>query len=526
MVSMPHIAQLVWNYTEQLKSTDLGGGGIVYYCYDSSGNRSRKVYEHSGIVEDRIYLGGYEIYRKTVGTTLSLERETLHVSDGAKRILLFETKTVDVALPSGLPQIRPRWQLDNHLGSSSTELNGSGQVISYEEYHPFGSTSFHTVDTGAEVSAKRYRYTGKERDDETGLYYYGARYYASWLGRWLSCDPSTKDGEDLYVFVRNNPVRFTDRDGRQSGEEMAFRAFWRQLNAEVQAYVETAIGGHANVSLQENKLDYTGWKSGVGGLPGGAIRAATLRAVPMEQDATIYSRAGMEAGAATVPFLGSGADLITGKTVAGNVADKKQAALSLGLDAVTFGYPAFRTAMPEFKAGIDFYRLNLDAAKAEVVEGLRLGTSPAYLNGPQIKCSLRANPSSYYKYNELSNLISKAELSGRNAGLEAHHLLEKQYAANFGVKESEILSVPLTPKWHRGSGGEKIISEGENINNAIEKELKTITGAKTQRGAANIASTEQIWQAHRNVYESMGHADWANAIYDAYVKKLDIPYKR
>jgi RHS repeat-associated protein len=224
MVSMPHITQLSWSYAEQLQSTDLGGGGIVYYCYDSSGNRSRKVYEHSGIVEDRIYLGGYEIYRKTVGATLSLERETLHVSDGAKRILLFETKTVDVAHPSGLPQIRPRWQMDNHLGSSSVELNGSGQVISYEEYHPFGSTSFHTVDTGAEISAKRYRYTGKERDDETGLYYYGARYYASWLGRWLSADPSgASDGLNLYEYVKSNPERFADKDGRQSADEVLQR---------------------------------------------------------------------------------------------------------------------------------------------------------------------------------------------------------------------------------------------------------------------------------------------------------------
>jgi hypothetical protein len=56
MVSMSHITQLSWSYVEQLQSTDLGGGGIVYYCYDSSGNRSRKVYEHSGITEDRIFI--------------------------------------------------------------------------------------------------------------------------------------------------------------------------------------------------------------------------------------------------------------------------------------------------------------------------------------------------------------------------------------------------------------------------------------------------------------------------------------
>lgn len=217
---MPHISQLNWNYAEQLQSTDLGGGGIVYYCYDSSGNRSRKVYEHSGVTEDRIYLGGYEIYRRRVGTTLSLERETLHVSDDTKPVLLFETKTVDIDNLDGLPQIRARWQLDNHLGSSSNELDNSAQVISYEEYHPFGSTSFHTVNGGAEVSANRYRYTGKERDDETGLYYYGARYYASWLGRWTGCDPKVEDGWNLYVYVKNAPVLYIDYDGCSSRSDI------------------------------------------------------------------------------------------------------------------------------------------------------------------------------------------------------------------------------------------------------------------------------------------------------------------
>jgi hypothetical protein len=141
------------------------------------------VYEHSGVTEERIYFGGYEIYRRRVGATLSLERQTLHVSDNTKRIVLFETKTVDIEHPSGLPQVRSRWQLDNHLGSTSIELNDNAQVISYEEYHPFGSTSFHTVDSGAEVSAKRYRYTGKERDDETFFILWG-KVLCRWLGRW------------------------------------------------------------------------------------------------------------------------------------------------------------------------------------------------------------------------------------------------------------------------------------------------------------------------------------------------------
>jgi len=49
----------------------------------------------------------------------------------------------------------------------------------YKEYHPFGTTSYRSGRTETEVSLKRYKYVGKERDDETGLYYYGARYYAA-----------------------------------------------------------------------------------------------------------------------------------------------------------------------------------------------------------------------------------------------------------------------------------------------------------------------------------------------------------
>jgi RHS repeat-associated protein len=64
------------------------------------------------------------------------------------------------------------------------------------------------------VKLKEYRYSGKERDDSTGLYYYGARYYAPWLGRWISADPAgTVDGLNLYEFVGGNPITGIDIGG-------------------------------------------------------------------------------------------------------------------------------------------------------------------------------------------------------------------------------------------------------------------------------------------------------------------------
>ena len=62
------------------------------------------------------------------------------------------------------------------------------QIISYEEYTPYGSTSYQAVRSQTETP-KRYRYTGKERDEESGLYYHGARYYAPWLARWIAVIP-------------------------------------------------------------------------------------------------------------------------------------------------------------------------------------------------------------------------------------------------------------------------------------------------------------------------------------------------
>jgi RHS repeat-associated protein len=65
-----------------------------------------------------------------------------------------------------------------------------------------------------EESTKRYRYTGKERDEETGFSYHGARYLAVWLGRWIAADPGGMiDGPNFYLYVHSNPVRLTDATG-------------------------------------------------------------------------------------------------------------------------------------------------------------------------------------------------------------------------------------------------------------------------------------------------------------------------
>lgn len=228
MTAMPHLAEMRWDFDDRLAFVDLRGGGSVHYAYDADGKRVRKVHEHGGLLEERVYLGGYEIYRRHRGTELELERETLHVMDNHRRVALVETKTRDSDEPqlsSESARPRQRYQLDNHLRSSVVELDEQAGVISYEEYYPFGATAFHAFRSGGEVSAKRYRYIGQERDEETGLYHNGARYYAAWLGRWTSPDPAGLiDGTNVYAYSRNNPLTLSDPTGLWGWREAAVLA--------------------------------------------------------------------------------------------------------------------------------------------------------------------------------------------------------------------------------------------------------------------------------------------------------------
>ena len=247
MTSMPHLGVMDWDFKDQLHATQqqvVNNGGMgerTYYVYDAAGQRVRKVTERQASagqtptrMKERIYLGAFEIYREHngEGNTATLERETLHVMDDKKRITLVETKTIDQGAQVQSQKSLTRYQRDNHLGSACLELDEIGAVISYEEYYPYGSTSYQAVRSGVEVSQKRYRFTGKERDEETGLYYHGARYYAAWLGRWTSCDPAGMvDGPDLYAYTGNNPLRHVDPTGTQSVDiSDALRPVAQELN--------------------------------------------------------------------------------------------------------------------------------------------------------------------------------------------------------------------------------------------------------------------------------------------------------
>jgi RHS repeat-associated protein len=209
---MPHLPDMSWDFDNHLRSVDLLGGGTAYYTYDADGTRVRRVIERQGgIVEERLYVGRLEVFTRTQPGVAQLRRETLHVMDDTRRIAMVDSRTAGA--DSSLPELI-RYQFSNHLGTASLELDDNAAIISYEEYYPFGSTSYQAVDSLRDVPTKRYRYTGKERDEETGFYYHGVRYYAPWLARWTAPDPiGIKDGLNRYSYSGNRPIASSDPTG-------------------------------------------------------------------------------------------------------------------------------------------------------------------------------------------------------------------------------------------------------------------------------------------------------------------------
>lgn len=185
------------------------------YIYDSSGIRIvkqniRKT-NNSTQTDTTVYLPNLELRTRQTGDNITenLQVITLDIGVPQVRVLHWENETQ----PNGISNDQYRYSINDHLGSSMLELDMQGQIISKEEFYPYGGTAVWTARTAVEANYKTLRYSGKELD-ATGLYYYGYRYYMPWLGRWLNPDPAgTVDGMNLYKMVGNNPINLIDKTG-------------------------------------------------------------------------------------------------------------------------------------------------------------------------------------------------------------------------------------------------------------------------------------------------------------------------
>jgi RHS repeat-associated protein len=232
ITKLPHLINMGWNFKEELilttiQHTTSNTPETTYYQYDGQGQRIRKITENfakagteASKKDERIYIAGYETYRTYTATTINFERTSLSLLEEGHRFVMMETVTIntesDTPTSERIGVRLVRYQLHNHLGSAALELDDEAKIISYEEYHPFGTTAYQAKNAKIKAVAKRYRYTGMERDEETGLEYHSARYYLPWVGRWCSADPiGIGDGVNVYGYVKNQPIDYFDLNGKQ-----------------------------------------------------------------------------------------------------------------------------------------------------------------------------------------------------------------------------------------------------------------------------------------------------------------------
>ncbi|AYQ56387.1 hypothetical protein MS2017_0654 [Bathymodiolus thermophilus thioautotrophic gill symbiont] len=231
LLTLNNIGTLHWHYNNTLnKLTQQDKNNTTeYYVYDHQGNRVRTVIEsNKQIQSQRNYLPSLD----TSTNKAKQQTNTLHIGTH----ILSEINKDN-------PQAR--YQLSSHLKTNTLELNDQAQIISYESYSPYGATTLIAGKNKAQVQQKRYRYTGKERDDSSGLCYYGARYLAPWMARWISPDSTgTVNGLNLYTYVSNNPLKYIDPTGH-------VRTIAGQENTE-----EGAVGGVSNVETRANTEEY------------------------------------------------------------------------------------------------------------------------------------------------------------------------------------------------------------------------------------------------------------------------------
>ncbi|MDZ3833116.1 MAG: SpvB/TcaC N-terminal domain-containing protein [Sphingopyxis sp.] len=232
----PDLSALAFDFRNALASAVItprasGDPDAAWFSYDPGGRRMRKLVQRltasGNRIEDSFYIGDVVIVRAAAEGEQPSEQTVSLKLVVAGQCVLVTNATQPIDQPDGPRTFR--YQLDDLLGSVNFEVDDQAQIISYEEYYPYGAAAVVGGVNTAEVERKRYRFTGKELDRATGLYYFGARYYSPWMGRWITPDPAGPvDRINLYTYADNNPATLVDRTGNNplTPEE---EAYWLNL---------------------------------------------------------------------------------------------------------------------------------------------------------------------------------------------------------------------------------------------------------------------------------------------------------
>ncbi len=233
---------LTWDIDNRVSSIAIAGGGSTSMEYDYAGTRVKKN-APAGIT---LYpFAGYEIDPNGVITKfIRIGIENFASKKGTNKYFYH----------------------NDHLGSVNAITDIAGTRVQLNEYDPWGtaSRSEGTIDPTQ-------RFTGQKLDPETGLYYYGGRYYDAETGRFVSADPFVQtplDPQNLnrYSYVVNNPQNYIDPDGYFHRHKKKKGGFFKSFFGFFIGAIVTIVTGGAGAPIQV--------AAAVGGFVGGTVNAA------------------------------------------------------------------------------------------------------------------------------------------------------------------------------------------------------------------------------------------------------------
>ncbi|QQO10708.1 RHS repeat-associated core domain-containing protein [Breznakiella homolactica] len=229
-----------WNERNQLLSSK-DNRYTVQYRYGADGERTVKYVEESG-KHTLYYNRMWQMNSDGQGW-----RQSKHVYVGDTRVVT--KRNYEGETNPGYEQVSQYWYHGDHLGSAQAVTDYNGVMYERLEYTPYGEVWIEERGNGEE--GLPFRFTGKEMDEETGLYYYGARYLDPKMSRWLSTDPAMGEyvpgapvNEEVrkrngnlpgmggvynyvnlhtYHYAANNPVKYTDPTGMMSEFDSTYR---------------------------------------------------------------------------------------------------------------------------------------------------------------------------------------------------------------------------------------------------------------------------------------------------------------
>jgi RHS repeat-associated protein len=256
-------------------------GTQYQFAYDADGNRVRKA---QGTATYPMYFNGADGKTEVVVPTVLTATHNILGNDMVGQVKRSSSTWSRY------------YYLKDHLGNIRVTVNASGGVENADDYYPFGMQM-----EGRSVAGSadgRYKFTGKERDVESGYDYFGARYYDARIGKWLSVDPLAEKYPNLspFNYVANNPLRSIDPDGK--GIADAVKGGWNAFLGSISPSFATPPSEYYNGDRGDYRAGYVAVSTAIL-VEGTKATAGLLLSASVEGGAALFTAGGSLPVAAT-----------------------------------------------------------------------------------------------------------------------------------------------------------------------------------------------------------------------------------